>query len=312
MRRGPVALLSVGALWCLGPASAQASTQFGETFPPSGVTCGKGFTALQPEYTSPVDGVITSFSWQGPDVGPGSWKLKVARPGAPGVFTTVGESGLVGGDVNRLNSFPARISIEAGDVLGVYTDYDYACARVSGSYQAVYTNGDVQPGQSAAFADDWFQYQLDLSATVESDSDHDGFGDETQDKCIGLVGPRDGCAVPPARCFGKRPTIIGTNRVDHIVGTAAADVISARRGNDTISGVKGNDLICGGGGDDTLRGGKGNDTLGGGAAADRMLGGPGDDRLFGGTPGAPPASGDDRCDGQGGSDREQNCESVAR
>jgi hypothetical protein len=37
-------------------------------------------------------------------------------------------------------------------------------------------------------------------ATIEPDADHDGFGDETQDKCPGMPGPAQGCPVgaPPA------------------------------------------------------------------------------------------------------------------
>ena len=46
--------------------------------------------------------------------------------------------------------------------------------------------------------------------------------------------------APPAHagksCFGKRPTIVGSNRSETIKRTGKADVIVARGGNDRIYG----------------------------------------------------------------------------
>lgn len=39
--------------------------------------------------------------------------------------------------------------------------------------------------------------ELLLQATIEPDGDADGFGDETQDGCVGTPGPRGGCPDPP-------------------------------------------------------------------------------------------------------------------
>ena len=35
-----------------------------------------------------------------------------------------------------------------------------------------------------------------LNADVEPDADADGFGDETQDQCLGQAGPDNGCPAP--------------------------------------------------------------------------------------------------------------------
>jgi len=35
--------------------------------------------------------------------------------------------------------------------------------------------------------------RVEISARLEPDIDHDGFGDETQDKCLGLAGSQNGC-----------------------------------------------------------------------------------------------------------------------
>jgi Tol biopolymer transport system component/Ca2+-binding RTX toxin-like protein len=96
-------------------------------------------------------------------------------------------------------------------------------------------------------------------------------------------------------CFGKRATIVGTNRdpiksVD-LNGTPGKDVIVGVAGTDRIDGRGGDDLICGGGGDDYVKAGAGNDkvkgqngldTLNGGSGDDQMWGGPNSDALVGG------------------------------
>jgi hypothetical protein len=78
-------------------------------------------------------------------------------------------------------------------------------------------------------------------------------------------------------CDGRRATIVGTARADHLVGTASADVIAGLAGNDVIDGRGGADVICGGAGDDQLFGGGGDELLLGGPGADQIEGGPGVD-----------------------------------
>ena len=118
-------------------------------------------------------------------------------------------------------------------------------------------------------------------------------------------------ALPAAAaptCFGKRATIVGTNRdplkLVELKGTPRRDVIVGLGGWDHIVGRGGDDLICAGGGDDFVMGGPGDDKImgqggieeisgglghdriwGGRGPADALFGGRGNDRLFGG-PGA--------------------------
>jgi Ca2+-binding RTX toxin-like protein len=82
-------------------------------------------------------------------------------------------------------------------------------------------------------------------------------------------------------CFGKRPTILGTNRADIIKGTPKRDVIAGLGGDDVIKGLGGNDFICGFGGNDKIIGGSGADTLSGDAGNDSVSGGSGNDFLIG-------------------------------
>jgi Ca2+-binding RTX toxin-like protein len=106
------------------------------------------------------------------------------------------------------------------------------------------------------------------------------------------------------KCFGKRPTIIGTDGSDRINGTARADVILGLAGGDRISGRGRNDRICGGDGRDRLTGKGGNDQLSGGSGSDRLLAHSGNDRLVGGSGGdsMEGADGNDKHSGGSGSD----------
>jgi Ca2+-binding RTX toxin-like protein len=53
-------------------------------------------------------------------------------------------------------------------------------------------------------------------------------------------------------CFGRRATIVGTQRADVLRGTARADVIVALGGNDRITGLGRGDRICAGAGNDVI------------------------------------------------------------
>jgi Ca2+-binding RTX toxin-like protein len=99
-------------------------------------------------------------------------------------------------------------------------------------------------------------------------------------------------------CWGRVPTIVGTDGRDKLFGTKGRDVILGLRGADTIDGRGGRDLICGGRAQDVLAGGSGNDVVlgnrdGGYRCGDRvarffchrgdiLAGGIGRDQLIGG------------------------------
>jgi Ca2+-binding RTX toxin-like protein len=86
-----------------------------------------------------------------------------------------------------------------------------------------------------------------------------------------------------ATCFGKAPTVLGTEGADRLVGTARADVISGLGGRDRIVGRGGNDRICGDAQRDRLRGGPGGDRLRGGEGSDDLWGARGEDVLVAGS-----------------------------
>lgn len=88
------------------------------------------------------------------------------------------------------------------------------------------------------------------------------------------------------RCFGKRATIVGTNRDERrpveLRGTRGNDVIVGLGGIDSIDARGGNDLICAGGGDDDIKAGAGDDKVMGQGGIEDVWGGCGHDRIWGG------------------------------
>jgi hypothetical protein len=181
-----IALPTLGALLLALPTAATAATQIGETFTPD--TPDSNDTLLQSgspggQYAAPFSGVITSWGFQaGPD--PPELNFKAARHAGGDNFTIVGESGLETGIIaNALNTFPTRIPVQAGDVIGFFVG-DAGEVRRTGVIGYTVGNDDDDLDQSVGRTDLYAPvegHQLDLSAMLEPDCDADGFGDETQD-----------------------------------------------------------------------------------------------------------------------------------
>jgi Ca2+-binding RTX toxin-like protein len=272
--------LVVFAALMAAPGSAGAATQIGQTFVPTG-NCSPR-TRLQSgspggQYSAPFAGVITAWSFQSSSAGGGSpLTLKVGRHASGDQFTIVGESEFQNiPDLDVLRTFPTRISVLAGDLIGLYSAPAsvFLCSRPATGYivhQGAFGE-DVALGTPAMFSP-VNDLQLGVSAALEPDCDRDGFGDESQDPAT------PSCST----CRGKPATISGTGGADKLSGTPAADVIAGAGGNDKLSGLAGNDFICGGSGKDTLKGGKGKDNLFGELGKDKLKGGPGKDILKGG------------------------------
>jgi Domain of unknown function DUF11/PASTA domain len=127
----------------------------------------------------PGGGVITSWSAYLWNADPVTFKLKVLR----GDTVVAQGPALSPGSDRQLMTFPARVPVQGGDVLGIYTPpgghafFAYADATVSHGY------GDPAVGTHASSMTTMPGYRLLLSAVVEPDADGDGHGDESQDAC---------------------------------------------------------------------------------------------------------------------------------
>jgi hypothetical protein len=183
----------------VGPASAGATTTLGQTFTPQ--ACSEE-TDIQttsppgsPSYTAPFNGVITQWSYQSDSTPPPTVRLKVAQYLGGGTLKIVAESAVENIAPSILNTYNSRISMPAGTDLGEFIADD--CSRPDATYTDYYADTDLAVGTtSSAFTAE--NYQQDISAVLEPDADHDGYGDETQDQCPTDASTQGPCPVTPA------------------------------------------------------------------------------------------------------------------
>jgi hypothetical protein len=124
--------------------------------------------------------------------------------------------------VAGLNTLPARLPITVGDYLGV------DCCKTSDHHQIAFGTGDgadtiplwgntsagpLPDGGTGTPVDgtSFNGRELLINADIEADADQDGFGDDSQDKCVGTVGPYNGCpntfTIGKPKAKGKKVTL---------------------------------------------------------------------------------------------------------
>ena len=204
MKRCAVTLVAtVVAAAGLAPA-ASASVTIGPLATPD-ILClsmGGSSTFLQlglgggTPFAVPFNGVITSWQVHSGEVPLRNLVFKVGRPAMPaGSYTIVGETVGAPQAPFTVTTTPARVPVHAGDVIGMAAHSgDCATMGVTGDSLGS-AGGDVPPGDTENFADDT-QERLPIAATVEADTDDDGYGDETQDGCPGNAGLIANCSPP--------------------------------------------------------------------------------------------------------------------
>jgi hypothetical protein len=185
------------------PASYSSCTD-DEAYIQLAVAAGAGSSAS-------ASGVITSWSARSNGNVGQTVKLMVFRDVGSGSFSAVAKDATtrtLSNVADQLDTFTGtHIPIEAGQSIGVYLPAGSvdSCEfnTSSGADHAGYSlpDGVGEPGEGTPF--DYSIYdsavRVNARAVVEPDADRDTFGDETQDHCVGVAGPNDGCAAatPP-------------------------------------------------------------------------------------------------------------------
>jgi hypothetical protein len=209
------ALAGAAALPFAAPGTASAATTLGETFvPPNDFTQPSiGLQAQSPgnQYAAPSPGVITSWSYQAAfGALPQGLKLKVGRQAGGANFTIVGESAPKNPAANQLSTYTdVSIPVQAGDVIGLWPgtavfEAHFFRLLAAGFGGAVHV-GDLATGDTDSFEAQSSE-QFDVSAKLEPDADHDGFGDETQDQCPTNASTQGACSASPThrKCKKKK------------------------------------------------------------------------------------------------------------
>jgi hypothetical protein len=158
--------------------------------------------------------------------------LRVLRPtGAPNTFTTVGDS--VARSVQPgMNSFPARIPVQAGDRFGTHGQgpplgASLYCASENPADLMGALLGDAPLGSTNAFPALSEGLLVAVSATVEPDADGDGFGDETQDACPQSAALQSACPIVLLDSFalsgrGKAVVVVTTSTTAAVTVSGSA------------------------------------------------------------------------------------------
>jgi hypothetical protein len=156
--------------------------------------------------TSPTDGVIVRYGVQPAD-GAGVYstvRVRVLQAAGGGSFVGEGTGPTQQTTVSHGNTFfdlKPGVPIKAGRYIGVDTARNGTTSASTwrGVGGASYRKATTPvPDGSAGTTTEQLNSEAYVQATVEPDADGDRFGDESQDKCIGVAGGVDGCTPSPA------------------------------------------------------------------------------------------------------------------
>lgn len=216
VRRAGSAVVAAGCLWLVWVGSALGATSVGQLFAPID-GCASSSLYLQTgvasgsRYTIPSDGVVTSWSFEVGNAAISGLRLEIASPLVAGSRTIVGEAAAGTQTPGIASSYLTRIPVHTGDIVGIFSGGGGNCILGSGAgADAIdYHAGDLSPGASGMFTQ-LTGNKVPVTATVEPDADHDGFGDETQDQCrtdASTQGPCPPTPPPPASHDTAPPSV---------------------------------------------------------------------------------------------------------
>ena len=143
-----------------------------------------------PSYQTP-HGVLTSWRFHSSgDAAAGAVRLKIFRYTGTGtdlVFKVLAESSLKTLEPDTAYDFKERIPVDQGDLLGltaVAMQRSASLCPVPPRTGWRSSEGATSlPAETGTATIAWPDLRPSVAATVESDADGDGFGDDTQDKC---------------------------------------------------------------------------------------------------------------------------------
>jgi hypothetical protein len=193
MRRALIVACTLAALTAAAPARADVTIGSNLATEPANTIVAAdpaGLTAAQEGATAPFGGVITRWRVRVGTV-PSPVRLRILRPGTPGL--EVGRSApQPAPPPDSTTLYTTRIPMAQGDQIALE-----CCSGAAGGtfFVAGAGTADVWSppiGDGAQIPDPTQADQavgVALNADLEPDGDGDGYGDETQDNCVGLANP---------------------------------------------------------------------------------------------------------------------------
>ncbi len=179
--------------------SASAATQVGQkcqvgysgqpTMIQGSITSGQSYTVAS-------SGILTSWGVDTTTFGSSSMLAAVFGTESGGIWTVQRATPfqLVVG--NRINEFPTRMPVVAGEVLGMvsYNSNNLMCGVLPAGDSIASSGSSTYPGDSF-MPNAMPQFRVGVWGIVEPDVDGDGFGDDTQDKCPQSAAFQNACPV---------------------------------------------------------------------------------------------------------------------
>jgi hypothetical protein len=219
--------------------TASAATSIGQSpsdYASSGCSNCGGFEVSAfsgTSYTVPSDGVITSYAIRTGSLTPTASDIvhfTVVRPIGGLTYAVIlreAAQTFAGRSANKLESFPTRVTVKAGDLIG----NQWSTTTVDPLFDApgpngVFTSADFATVQTGATITAFnpsipSSPRLNLVANVEPDADLDGYGDETQDGCIGDGAVHDPCN-PVLSGFKFSPNKFTVNNAGKVLSATKA------------------------------------------------------------------------------------------
>jgi hypothetical protein len=179
---------------------------------------------------APIDGVVVRWRVKTNGAG-GPFGLRIAKPFTGNLLIGAGASVLESATVAGTNEFATRLPIRVGDNLGL------AITEATEISDVRYKEGVLTPGASTSYFAPELpeggggtapsivnnQAETFFNADIEADADRDGFGDETQDRCVGVTGTSSGCDIiaPIPVLTSTSPQGVGSLKIKLSVNEAA-------------------------------------------------------------------------------------------
>ena len=192
----PMTMSANGASVCVTPCT-WANTALGES----------GANVI-----SPISGTIVRWRLAHGSAG-GPFELRVIHPAGGGLYTGSGTSSPAQPVGSGEQTFTTNLPIQAGDLIGLNAPSGSEVPRFTPptSTESVW-NPPLPDGTTATAPSSSFPgFESLFNADVESDTDHDGFLDDTQDKCVGTTGTFNGCpntvALDMLKQKGTKPKV---------------------------------------------------------------------------------------------------------
>jgi hypothetical protein len=233
-KRVLVVVLSLIAAVVFAPSAGAAVTLGSDLSQPAadGVACSTSCTVVQSglpgrTITSPLDGVIVRWRIRTNGAG-GPFQLRVAEPFTGDQRIGAGWSAAGSASAAGISEFQTRMQIHAGANIGLDFNSSNAAFFKSASAVAGATSLYFKPilpdGIAATPVNVNTGTEMLYNADVEADADRDGYGDETQDKCVGTFGTAEGCdkSAPVPVLTTASPQKIGSLKVYVSVNEAAS------------------------------------------------------------------------------------------